>query len=336
MRRACRARHRPCAFPNREYVGARDAKVGSRKRDLVVAQVVDDVCATDECIAEGVGCAAFALGRLRYDAEDAVESLPGRARASATAFEHHLGDGDRDDLPREDEIDGDRLVGERAGAEGTILLVELDAEGFVELAGEGHGEVGERAARVEQHGGRLGEDGGVGAFLHQGDATELDNHLDELTLLLHDRKGLERAVELIGVDAAKEDGTRGSVKVVEPKAVGGRLDETLVGHGLREVGIGFPVVDLDGDFQCGIADAHDAFGGVGHISDPEFDRVDSLATNVENVRHVIAHGSGGVGVANGEFAVDVLVGRGLVGVVGARYRTGNVSEVWIGGRRAEL
>ena len=98
---------------------------------------------------------------------------------------------------------------------------------------------------------------------------------------------------------------------------------------LRNVGIRlFPVV-LDLDLQCRVADAHHTFRRVRYISNTELERLHVGTTDVKSVGHVVSRCTGRVRVADIEFAVNVLVGRGLVRTVRSGYGTRELAEVGV-------
>ena len=78
-------------------------------------------------------------------------------------------------------------------------------------------------------------------------------------------------------------------------------------------------------FQARVADAHDAFGGGGDVADAELEVGQAGAADGEGVGDVVAAGARVVDVVDLEDAVDVVVRRGFVRVVGAGDRAGDVA-----------
>lgn len=128
----------------------------------------------------------------------------------------------------------------------------------------------------------------------------------------------------IRVDAAEEDGAGAGGEVVEPEAVGGGLDQALADHGERDVLVRLLVPVLDLDFEGVVAEAHDAFGGGGGVADAHLEVGQRFAADGEGVGDVIAGCTGVVGVVDAEFGVEVGVGVGIVGDVGARGGAGDL------------
>ena len=113
-------------------VGGSGFEIGRREGDGVAVEVVDDVGAADEGVAEGVGGANDIFRRLGDDAEGAVEDFAGGGLGAAVAGQDHFADGYADDLAGEDEFDGGGCVCQRAFAEPLVgLFGELHTERLV-------------------------------------------------------------------------------------------------------------------------------------------------------------------------------------------------------------
>ncbi|KAL1835067.1 hypothetical protein VTK73DRAFT_6331 [Phialemonium thermophilum] len=140
---------------------------------------------------------------------------------------------------------------------------------------------------------------------------------------LQDGQGAQGADELVGVEAAEEDGALGRAAVVEPERVGLALDQALGGELVDDVG-----VLVEGGLVGGEADAQDAGAAVGGVGEAHLQRADGDAGDGEVVSDVVALGAAAVQVGDGEAAaVDQLVGGAAVGVEGAAARVAVVASL---------
>ena len=298
----------------------------------MVLEVVHDVGAPQEGVAEH--------GRElpgRHDAEEARLGASvgegrreaGRRRVAPLRSQHELVQLHRDDGLAEAEVDGRGAAGERARHErDAVLAVELGPDRVHDAGGQVVGQVRQAAARVEEDG--FGAAGGdrdrVAAVLDEAEVGEGDDELRRGRVAVRglDRQRLELADVLLRVDAAEQQRARRGVQVVQPQAVGVRVDLTAAPHELGQIRVRPRRAARDGGLVGHVADAQDALAGRGAVADPDLEVVEDHVPDADRVDGVVAPRAGPVDVGYAKVAVDVSVRRRGVGVVRAGLPAGVV------------
>lgn len=259
-------------------------------RDLVIGEVVDDVRAAEEGVAEHVGRGA--RGRDAEQARRGAVAEGGAAAGARDEVEDELVHVDRDDGLGEVELEGDVGVGLGAGDVRRALgRVVLRRDLVVDGLHHGVGEVRQAGSAVQEHGERLVRGDGVVAHVQ---ARQSNEELGVHAALGLDGQRRELALELIRVHAAEEDRARVGVQVVEPEAVGVGVDLARRGHLGRQVFVRREACPPDLHLVRCVADPEDALSTGALVADAELEIRHRRAAHMYGVFNIVAACTGAV------------------------------------------
>lgn len=186
-------------------------EVGLGQGDLVVSEIVDDVCAAQEGIAQQ---------GLIFDHCEAKRTDVHVGHVG-TGLEDHLADVNAHVEGSKVEQEGEVFVLDVALNHSVPVLAQvLGTDGFVDAGCGGGRDVGQGRAAV-QHGGdgelrgAVVDRDGV-AVLLKVHGRQVDRELDVHVFDGDDRQGLQAAVVLGGVDSAEQNGAFSFVEVIQP------------------------------------------------------------------------------------------------------------------------